>query len=306
MDMLLKIREDLHAAPLHPEKWAGILDDLAEITDSKGSALLIERGDGWIGWRISNSLEPQLSYHILGHRETKNTIISNWVKKIMPEEFITEDMVFGKNVWMETPFMRDYGIPNSINHVIGTQIYLPTGETALICSLRENGKPAYGVEERNKLNELRPYLMRAVLLISSIGTSKLDRLLNYSSKNQSLAIVLDSTGRVLKYRENNYAMSKFFVRQGSKPLKIKNPNNEINLEKLLAEVIAEKAPKFIPIKSGDESVAMLNLLPVESVFLNMFDMNNTAAATFEHTYVIAYISELMQAKPFDLASLKDI
>jgi hypothetical protein len=101
-------------------------------------------------------------------------------------------------------------------------------------------------------------------------------------------------------------MSKFFVRQGSKPLKIKNPNNEINLEKLLAEVIAEKAPKFIPIKSGDESVAMLNLLPVESVFLNMFDMNNTAAATFEHTYVIAYISELMQAKPFDLASLKDI
>jgi hypothetical protein len=51
---------------------------------------------------------------------------------------------------------------------------------------------------------------------------------------------------------------------------------------------------------------MLNLLPVESVFLNMFDMNNTAAATFEHTYVIVYISELMQAKPFDPASLKDI
>jgi len=306
MDMLLKIREDLYAAPKHPEKWAGILDDLAEITDSKGSALLIERRDGWIGWRISSSLEPQLSHHILGHRETKNTIINNWLKKVSSEEFISDDMVFGKEVWMETPFMRDYGIPNNLNHAIATQIKLPTDDTALIFSIRESSKPAYGAEERNKLNGLRAHLTRAVLLSSSIGTSKLDELLDYSSKSEILVIVLDSSGRILRYRDNNYTMSKFFIRQGSDPLKIKNPNNEINLEKLLAEVIAEKSPKFIPIKSGDEQVAMMNVFPVESVFLNMFDMNNTAAATFEHTYVIVYISELMQAKPFNPASLKDI
>lgn len=306
MDIQLKIRENLYAAPLHPEKWTAILDDLAEITDSKGSALLIERRDGWIGWRISSSLEPQLSHHILSHRETKNTIIGNWLKKVSSEEFVSDDMVFGENVWMETPFMIDYGIPNNLNHAIGTRIKLPTDDAAMIFSIRENNKPAYGFDERSILNELRPFLMRALLLSSSIGMSKLDGILNHSSKNESLVIVLDSSGRVLKYRDNNYTMSKFFIRNGSEALKIKNPNNEMNLQKLLAEVIAQNSPKSTPIKSADESVAMMHLFPVESVFLDMFDMNNTAAATFEHTYIIVYIAGLIQANTINAAPVKDI
>jgi len=306
MDIQLKIRENLYAAPLHPEKWTAILDELAEITDSKGSALLIERKDGWIGWRISSSLEPQLSHHILGHRETKNTIIGNWLKKVSSEEFVTDDMVFGRDIWMETPFMTDYGIPNNLNHAIGTQIKLPTDDVAMIFSIRENNKPVYGIYERNILNELRPFLMRALLLSSSIGMSKLDGILNYSSENEGLVIVLDPSGRVLKYRDNNYTMSKFFVRKESEPLKVRNPNNEINLQKLLAEVIAQKSPKSTPIKSEDESVSMMHLVPVESVFLDMFDMNNTAAATFEHTYIIVYIAGLIHADAMNSATLKDV
>jgi len=296
MNKQLKIIEDINAAPLDPQKWTAVLDGLAEITDSKGSALLIERKDGWVGWRTSSSLEPQLSHHFLNHRETENTIINNWLKRINSEEFVSDEMLANKNIWMETPFMREYGIPNKLNHAIGTLIKLPTEDTVLIFSIREDGKPAYGSEERNKLNALRPYLMRAALLSSAIGASRLDAILNRSSKNGSLIIVLDSSGRVLKYSDNNFVISKFFVRKGSEVLKVKNPTNEFRFESLLAEVTAKKSSKSIPIKSVDECYAVMHLLPVESVFFDMFDMNNSAAETFEHTYIVVYIPELKQER----------
>ena len=66
-----ELLDKIYKAPVDPDLWTSILDDVTAMLDARGSVLLVERNDGWVGWRSTESLKPQINHQIENHLDNK-------------------------------------------------------------------------------------------------------------------------------------------------------------------------------------------------------------------------------------------
>ncbi len=294
----------IYAAPLYPNSWADVLDDLASITGSRGAVLGVERHDGWSGWRASNSLEPHISRQIMDNRDTSKSIITPRLKALNLDEFVAEHTIFTDADWLSTPFMRDYGIPNGLKHTAGTFIKLPTGDEILIFCIKDSNKPPFSKSEISRLNELRPHLARATVLTTAIGMSKLDALIFAPDKLSFPVFALDSECRVIKTNDNDFMTLGYFLKHSSGICEFKTKNHDVSLKEIIQSVIVSNSSKSIPIKSSNGRHAVIHIMPMQSIYRELFDMNNVSSNEFQHSSVIAYITEVKHDKNISSSILR--
>jgi DNA-binding CsgD family transcriptional regulator len=294
----------IYAAPLEPQKWSMVLDDLASMTGSKGGVLLVERNDGWVGWRTSSALEPQITHQIESHRDTTKSIINARLKSLNIEEFIADHMVFSEAEWLQTPFMYEYGIPNNIKHAVGTFIKLPRGDEILIFCIRAEGEPQYSKKDLNRLNEMRPHLVRAALLATTIGMNRIDAILFAPDKASLPVFVVDADANIIKTNGHSAIFSRYFNTRSQNIVEYRLKSHDVPFVGSVKQIIHSNSSKSIPIKSQDSHHAVVHLMPISSHYSDLFDMKHSSADSFENKFVLAFITEVKQDKSISASILQ--
>jgi hypothetical protein len=192
-----ELLDKIYKAPVDPDLWTSILDDVTAMLDARGSVLLVERNDGWVGWRSTESLKPQINHQIENHLDTRFNVINNRLKSRNSQEFIAEHYLFDEQEWLETPFMKEYGIPNGLKHTVGAYIELPQGDKILIFSVRDKNKPKFEDHELEQLNLLRPHLARAAMLTTNIGLKRISSFIDAMNNISLKALVVDKAGIII-------------------------------------------------------------------------------------------------------------
>jgi DNA-binding CsgD family transcriptional regulator len=290
-DLLGKI----YNAPIDPELWTSVLDDLTVISEARGSVLLVERNDGWVGWRSTESLQPQINDQIENHLDTRLALINTRMKSRNSQDFIADHYLFDEREWLETPFMKEYGIPNGLKHAIGTYIEIPQGDKILIFSIRDKDKPKFEDREIEKLNELRPHLARASMLTSNLGLKRISSFIEAMNNLSLQAIVVDKTGTIIFDNNSLPIFREYLVILKNNKIEFSSKNNSTQLSDIIVDAVADNKPKSIPIRTSDDKAAILNFMPVASFYKDFFDPKVPSNIIFDTTNVVMILTPIARS-----------
>ena len=285
-----ELLEKIYNAPIDPDLWTSILDDLTTILDARGSVLLVERNDGWVGWRSTESLQPQINDQIENHLDTRFSVINNRMKSRNSQDFIADHYLFDEKEWLETPFMKEYGVPNGLKHAAGTYIEIPQGDRILIFSVRDKDKAKFEDHELEQLNLLRPHLARAAMLTTNLGLKRISSFIEAMNNLSLQAVVVDKTGIII-FDNNSLALFKeYLVILKNNKIEFSFKNNSFIFSDLIIDVINTNKSKSIPIRSSDDKAAILHLMPVASFYKDFFDPTNPSNSIFDATNVVMILT----------------
>jgi DNA-binding CsgD family transcriptional regulator len=285
-----ELLDKIYKAPVDPDLWTSILDDVTAMLDARGSVLLVERNDGWVGWRSTESLKPQINHQIENHLDTRFAVINNRLKSRNSQDFIAEHYLFDEQEWLETPFMKEYGIPNSLKHTVGAYIELPQGDKILIFSVRDKNKPKFEDHEIEQLNQLRPHLARAAMLTTNLGLKRISSFIEAMNNLSLQTIVVDKTGTIIFDNNKLTSFKEYLAILKNKKVDFFSKNSQVSFANHIAEVAKNNKPKSIPIRSSDDKAAIIHFMPVASFYKDFFDTSNIANNLFDTTNVVVILT----------------
>jgi DNA-binding CsgD family transcriptional regulator len=285
-----ELLDKIYNAPIDPDLWTSILDDVTAMLDARGSVLLVERNDGWVGWRSTESLKPQINHQIENHLDTRFAVINNRLKSRNSQDFIAEHYLFDEQEWLETPFMKEYGIPNGLKHTVGAYIELPQGDKILIFSVRDKNKPKFEDHEIEQLNQLRPHLARAAMLTTNIGLKRISSFIDAMNNISLKALVVDKAGIIIFDNNSLEFFKEYLIILKSNKIEFTNKNNSAQFSDLITDTINTNKPKSIPIRSSDDRAAILHFMPIASFYKDFFDTSNIANNIFDTTNVVVILT----------------
>ena len=284
----------IYAVTSNSDAWSSLLDDLSSLTDSFGSALSVERNNEIVGWRVSNSLKKTLEGQIEKHLNTRLAVINNRMRAKNTPEFLADHYLFEEEEWLNTPFMTEYGIANNLKHAVGTYIDLAQGDKILIFSLRENHKPKYSDKIIENLNLIRPHLARAAMLTATWGQRKIEAVTDTIQEFAPNTLLVDREGIILSGNKSNNIFGDYFTILNKNKIIFPSINNNDDLASILSEVSKNKNAKSIPIRSSNYKPAILHIIPVDSIYKDLFDHNSSSVHLFDTTNLVLVLIPITQ------------
>lgn len=284
----------IYAVTGNSDAWSSLLDDLSILTDSFGSALSVERNNEIVGWRVSNSLKKTLEGQIEKHLNTRLAVINNRMREKNTPEFLADHYLFTEEEWLNTPFMMEYGTPNNFNHAVGTYIDLAQGDKILIFSLREKNKPIYSDEVVANLNLIRPHLARAAMLTATWGQKKIEAVTHIIQEFATNTLLVNKEGVILSGNKSNNIFGDYLSVLNSNKIIFSSKTTNGDLAAILAEVSKLKSAKSIPIRSSTYKPAILHIIPVDSIYRDLFDHNSSSAHLFDTTNLVLVLMPITQ------------
>jgi DNA-binding CsgD family transcriptional regulator len=153
-----------------PELWPGVLDEMAELTDSKGGLLFSAR-DRVLKWTASDNLNDIF----------RSYVEDGWFKKCprriclygrsLPSFFVEQDF-WTPDQLDSDPIYRDFFRPHGLGWSAGTGLQLPTGDQIVFSIEREHSRGPIEKERVELLNELRSHLARSAFVAARLGLQR--------------------------------------------------------------------------------------------------------------------------------------
>lgn len=180
-----------------PDSWPGVLDDIAQIAEARGGALLTA-DSAILGWTASDSIKEvwdALQRHgLMACGERFRRLVG-----LQHGGFLTDQAGYRDETEMgKDPLYRDVLWPLGLGWATATAIPLPTGETMVVTFERDRQRGPVEPAVVDQLDVLRPHLARSALIATRLRLQRAQAISETLAAIGIPAIVFDATGRVLE------------------------------------------------------------------------------------------------------------
>jgi DNA-binding CsgD family transcriptional regulator len=283
-----------------PELWPGVLDEVAQMAESRRGCSLFITKDDVTFWTASP----------IAHEATARFVKEGWfwrgqaIARLFGAHhagFLTESDIFTPNEWDLEPINRDMYRPLGVGWVTATAIPIPTGEkvTFVLTRRTERGPLERGVVQ--KLDELRPHLASSAFLSARLQFERA-RIASETLAVLGLpALVLNEQGKVLAANPLIEALTGYVQWRSQDRVSLKDRAADILLRDAIAAIdLVGGSVRSFPVRdAGAEAMMVAHVVPIR---LSARDIFVRCAAAFVLTPVT-----LPQAPPVELVqSLFDL
>ena len=290
--------DQIYECSFVPERWADVLDRLAQIIDAPGGALFI-LGHGTELWTSSEKLRKGCERVVSEGWLSRGNFMAR-IFSTPRAGFITEGDAFTAEELEEEPLWRDWFRPSGFGWGAGTVIQIPTGENIWLSLNRFFKRGPVEPDLIAKLDALRPHLARSLLMAARL---QLERARAASETLAALglpALVLNEQGRVLAANHLIEATTDLVSWRAHDRVALRDRSADALFRKAIASVDrAEAGVRSFPVRGADETLMVGHVVPVR---LSARDIFFRSVAVFALTPVAA-----PQAPPVELVqSLFDL
>lgn len=153
-----------------PELWPGVLDDLAQLTGSRGGLLFSAR-DRVLKWTASASLNGIFRSYVddgwFGRCPRRICLFG----QSLPAFFVEHDFWTPQQL-DNNPIYRDFFRPHGLGWSAGTGLQLPSGDHIVFSIERDHSRGPIEKERVEMLNELRSHLARSAFVAARLGLQR--------------------------------------------------------------------------------------------------------------------------------------
>lgn len=168
--MKTELIDRIYESSFMPELWPGVLDELAQLTGSRGGLLFSAR-DRVLKWTASANLNDIF----------RSYVEDGWFKRCprriclfgrsLPAFFVEHDFWTQEQLDSD-PIYRDFFRPHGLGWSAGTGLQLPTGDHIVFSIERDHSRGPIEKEGVEALNELRSHLARSAFVSARLGLQR--------------------------------------------------------------------------------------------------------------------------------------
>lgn len=168
--MKTELIDRIYESSFVPDLWPGVLDELAELTGSRGGLLFSAR-DRVLKWTSSDNLNDIFRSYVEDGWFPRCPRRVCLFAKSMPAFFVEHDFWTADQL-DNHPIYRDFFRPHGLGWSAGTGLQLPTGDHIVFSIEREHSRGPIEKERVEALNELRSHLARSALVAARLGLQR--------------------------------------------------------------------------------------------------------------------------------------
>jgi hypothetical protein len=160
----------IYEAAFVPELWPRLLDQLAQVSRSVGSALFLF-GDNGLGRGVTLDNLNDLLGQFLTNKDLRFSTSVVRMCDLKPNSFVEVDGYMSPTEIERDPIRIELRARGMGVHIC-TAVPMPTGDIAIYVLQKPLGMGGYDADEIDRLNELRPHLARTGLIAARLGLEK--------------------------------------------------------------------------------------------------------------------------------------
>lgn len=277
-DEQARLEAAIYEAAIVPEKWAGVLDDLAKLTDAAGGVFF---GVSTVtqSWMASDGIRDTMADFVTSGWAANNTRMGTGVRKglhLLPRfvtelDYYTPEELAGEAIYTEFFYKKGLG------HSAGTVAILPHQD--MLCFSFERGRDLgpFTTEQLAFLDSVRPHLMRASLVTARLGMERVRTAVETLTAVGLPAAAVSQEGRVLEANAAFSAASGVWTTGAGERLVLLDQTADAMLRDGLAALKYAPLNRSIPIRPqhGAPLHAVVQVVPLRRLALDVF--GNTAA-----------------------------
>lgn len=287
----------IYEAALMPERWPGVLDQVAQLVGATGGTLgrHLDNDPQFI---ISPGAQPMVNAFIAGGYHIDNARAAPFARLEYPG-FVTDFDVHSDAARAAMPVYRDFLTPMKMDMGAGTVVAGPNSDRIV---LTMEGFPDRDRLDRAvpRLDLLRPHLARAAILAAELQLRECRCIVEAFGRIGAGAAVLNQRGDVITHNNQFYTQLDAGVLEQRDRLRFAHRHSNTTFAKALGNVATSKKGSSVAIR--DElgiGVAALHLVPVRRSAHEVFAGATTIALVARPAPQGAPDSRLLQAL-FDL------
>lgn len=246
-----------------PDLWPGVLDDLAQLTDSRGGLLFSAR-DRVLKWTTSDNLNDIFRSYVedgwFGRCPRRICLFG----KSMPEFFVENDF-WTPDQLDQNPIYRDFFRPHGLGWSAGTGLQMPTGDHIVFSIERDHSRGPIERERVEALNELRSHLARSAFVTARLGLQRAKGASDTLTAMGLPALLLNREGTVIEASSGIEELGAYVQwRARNRVLLTDSAANDLLTDALGAlDSHRELAVQSFPLRDADNRAAMVvHLIPV--------------------------------------------
>ncbi|MDP1875357.1 helix-turn-helix transcriptional regulator [Phenylobacterium sp.] len=178
-----------------PELWPAVLDDLAEMTESRGGLLFSARKA--LCWTASGSIRDVFEDYVNDGWFLRCPRRPCLMSQAQPSFFVEQDF-WSEDQIEHDPIYRDFFRPRGLGWSAGTGLQVPTGDSIIFSVERTLERGPFEADEVATLNQLRPHLARSALVSARLGLQRAQGATDALSALRLPALLLSETGVVIE------------------------------------------------------------------------------------------------------------
>jgi DNA-binding CsgD family transcriptional regulator len=294
------IVEHIYESAFVPEAWPRALEELSEIVDGRGAALIVVGLSGRAAVLNSPSYRPIA--------ETFFTKLAGKFENPRPirhlqrqhHGFLADLDLSSEQELATDPIYEVVLRPNGVAHSAGTTIALPHGDVLLFDVLRASSAGPFGVTALAALDLHRPHLARAALVSARLG---LERARCTADALEALGLpgaVVTASGKALATNGLFEGLAPRVTTRAGDRLWIANPSVREPFAAALSAIHDRSPGRSFPLPGDDaHAAAILHLVPLKRSALDIF----SGAAAF---IVATSLASTIEIPASALAGLFDL
>jgi DNA-binding CsgD family transcriptional regulator len=255
--MKTELIDGIYEAAFVPDLWPSVLQQLAVVSGSVGSALFVfADGQPTRGRAIESQRE--LLAEFLGSDTYQFSTGVTRMCSVQPASFVDVDKFMTAAEIKNDPMrirLRSIGIGAHLC----TAIPMPTGELAIFVLQRGLDQGAYDKAKVDLLDGLRPHLARASLMAARLSLEEARGTVSAMAAIGLPSALLAASGRVMATNRPFDDMSSVFVAAAFGNLAIANVEADRIFQHAIAEIGSEATPsvRSIPLAAADGRAPMI-------------------------------------------------
>ncbi len=261
--MKSELIDRIYESAFVPDLWPGVLDELAQLTDSRGGILFSAR-DRVLKWTSSANLTDIFRSYVEDGWFPRCPRRVCLFAKSMPAFFVEHDF-WTSDQLDSNPIYRDFFRPHGLGWSAGTGLQMPTGDHIVFSIERDHDRGPIERARVEALNELRSHLARSAFVAARLGLQR--------AKGASEALTAMGLPALLLSRDGTVIEANSFVETLSAQVQWR-ARNRITLtdgaaNELLSSALAaldtnpEISVRSFPLRDADDRAAMVgHLIPI--------------------------------------------
>jgi DNA-binding CsgD family transcriptional regulator len=284
-----------------PELWPGVLDEVAQMAESRRGCSLFITKDDVTFWTASP----------IAHEATAKFVKEGWfwrgqvVARLFAARhagFLTELDLLTSDEWDLEPINRDIYRPLGVGWVTATAIPIPTGENVSFVLTRRTERGPFERAVVQKLDELRPHLARSALMSARLQLERA-RIASETLAVMGLpALVLNGQGKVLAANPLIEALTGYVHWRAQDRVSLKDRAADNLLRDAIAavDVAGGAGVRSFPVRdAGAEAMMVAHVVPIRLSARDIFVRCASVLVLTPVTLPLAPPVELVQSL-FDL------
>lgn len=188
----------IYEASVVPDMWPSVLDELAQVADSRGGLLFSSRKV--LYWTASDTVREVFEDYVNDGWFLKCPRRPCLMSQTQPSFFVEQDF-WGEDEIETNPIYRDFFRPRGLGWSAGTGLQVPTGDNIVFSVERTLERGPVEPEHVERLNALRPHLARSALVTARLGLQRAQGATEALTELRLPALLLNEAGTVIETNE---------------------------------------------------------------------------------------------------------